>query len=76
MAQCYITGKPALTIPCFGERRFGGVVEDELVLALPPEMMRKAVDGLQALWGRGLRYPIAYFGPECDPSAGLPGVPR
>ena len=57
--QCYVSGKPALAIPCYGERRFGGVEDDELVLALPPGMLGKAVEGLQGLWERGLRYPIA-----------------
>jgi len=71
LAQCYTSGKPALAIPCFGERRLGGVVDDELVLALPPGMMRRAIEGLQALWNRGIRYPIMYFGPESDPSAAL-----
>ncbi len=71
LAQCYTTDKPALAIPCFAERRFGGVTEDELVLALPPRMVEKAVEGLQALWDRGLRYPIMSFGPECDPSIAL-----
>ena len=74
LAQCYTSGKPALAIPCFGERRFGGVSEDEMVLALPPGMMGKAVEGLQALWSRGLRFPIMYFGPECDPSAAMARV--
>ena len=76
LAQCYTSGKPALAIPCFGERRFGGVAEDELVLALPPGMMGQAVEGLQALWGRGLRYPILPFGVECDPTAALPPYPE
>jgi uncharacterized protein (DUF169 family) len=58
LGQCYNSGKPALAIPCFGERRYGGVEEDELVLALPPGMMHKAVEGLRALSARGLRYPI------------------
>src|SRR3990172_1126574 len=71
LAQCYTTGKPALAIPCFGERRFGGVTDDEMVIALPPGMIEKAVEGLQALWNRGLRYPIMYFGTECDPSPAL-----
>ena len=74
LAQCYTSGKPALAIPCYGERRFGCVTDDELVLALPPGMAGKAVEGLQALWDRGLRYPIMYFGPECDPSAALARV--
>lgn len=58
LAQCYVSGKPALAIPCFGERRYGGVEEDELLLALPPGMMEKAVEGVQRLWQKGLRYPI------------------
>ena len=71
LAQCYTSGKPALAIPCMGERAFGTVTEDELVLALPPGMMAKAVEGLQALKDRGIGYPIMYLGPLCDPSAVL-----
>lgn len=68
LAQCYTTGKPALAIPCLGERAFGAVTEDELVMALPPAMMTKAVEGLRALKERGIGYPINYLGPVCDPS--------
>jgi uncharacterized protein (DUF169 family) len=68
LAQCYTTGKPALAIPCMGERAFGAVTEDELVMALPPGMMAKAVEGLKSLKSRGIGYPVAYLGPFCDPS--------
>jgi uncharacterized protein (DUF169 family) len=68
LAQCYTTGKPALAIPCMGERAFGAVTEDELVMALPPGMMAKVVEGLQALKERGIGYPVVYLGPLCDPS--------
>ncbi len=68
LAQCYTTGKPALAIPCLGERSFGAVTEDEMVMALPPGVMAKAVEGLQALKARGIGYPVAYLGPLCDPS--------
>jgi uncharacterized protein (DUF169 family) len=71
LAQCYTTGKPALAIPCLGERAFGAVTEDELVMALPPAMMSKAVEGLRALKSRGVGYPINYLGPVCDPSSAL-----
>jgi uncharacterized protein (DUF169 family) len=71
LAQCYTTGKPALAIPCLGERAFGAVTEDELVMALPPAMMSKAVEGLRALKSRGVGYPINYLGPVCDPSSVL-----
>jgi uncharacterized protein (DUF169 family) len=69
LAQCYTTGKPALAIPCMGERAFGTVTEDEMVMALPSGTMAKAVEGLQALRKRGVGYPIMYLGPLCDPSA-------
>jgi len=71
LAQCYTTGKPALAIPCMGERAFGTVTEDEMVMALPPEMIGKAVKGLLALRERRIGYPIMYLGPLCDPSGFL-----
>jgi uncharacterized protein (DUF169 family) len=68
LAQCYTTGKPALAIPCLGEREFGTVTEDEMIMALPPRMIAKAVEGLQALEARRIGFPIKYLGPSCDPS--------
>jgi uncharacterized protein (DUF169 family) len=68
LAQCYTTGKPALAIPCLGERAFGTVTDDEMVMALPPKMLAKAVEGLEELKARGASYPINYLGPLCDPS--------
>jgi uncharacterized protein (DUF169 family) len=68
IAQCYTTGKPALAIPCMGERAFGAVTDDEMVMALPPAMMKKAVEGLQSLKARGISYPVKYLGPMCDPA--------
>lgn len=68
LAQCYTTGKPALAIPCLGERAFGTVTDDEMVMALPPKMLAKAVEGLHELKARGASYPINYLGPLCDPS--------
>lgn len=68
LAQCYTSGKPALAIPCMGERAFGAVTDDQMVMALPPGMMTKAVEGLKELKSRGISYPIMYLGPLCDPS--------
>jgi uncharacterized protein (DUF169 family) len=39
IARCFLTGKPSLTIPCYGERRYGHAQDDELVMALPPESL-------------------------------------
>lgn len=71
LSQCYVTGKPSLALPCFGERRFGEVMDDELVLALPPDMVSQAVEGLNILSKLGLRLPIPLHGAEHDPSPAL-----
>jgi len=66
IARCYQSGKPSLTIPCYGERRYGHAQDDELVMALPRDMMTKALGGLEALYRRGVRYPISFAGAEGD----------
>jgi uncharacterized protein (DUF169 family) len=66
LAQCYNSGKPALAIPCFGERAFGQVADDEIVIALPPTDLRRAVSGLKKLATLGMRYPIRSIGGEAD----------
>jgi len=71
IAQCYLTGKPALTIPCYGERRYGHAQDDEMVMGIPHHYYEKIVDGLQELYTRGIRYPISQFGAQVDPSPGL-----
>ena len=65
------TGEPSLSIPCFAERRFGGVQDDELLMAIPPRYLPKLVDGLAALSRNGLRYPIAPLGIQADPQESL-----
>jgi len=73
IARCYLTGKPSLTIPCYGERRYGHAQDDELVMALPAEKMAKALAGLETLYRRGIRYPISYAGTEADLTTAYPG---
>ncbi len=65
------TGEPSLAIPCFAERRYGGVMEDELLMALPPRYLGKIIDGLEHLSRNGLRYPIAQYGVNNDARAGM-----
>ncbi|MEW6034871.1 MAG: DUF169 domain-containing protein [Chloroflexota bacterium] len=72
IAQCYLTGKPSLTIPCWGERRYAEVQDDELVIALRPEQVRKVERNLIELYQRGVCYPIPHHGAQVDP---LPGMP-
>ncbi len=65
------TGEPSLSIPCFAERRYGGVMEDELLMALPPRYLPKIIEGLAQLSANGLRYPIPQYGIQSDAQAGL-----
>jgi uncharacterized protein (DUF169 family) len=76
IAQCFLTGKPALSIPCYGERRFGHTQDDELAIGLPPAYFRKIVANLEELYKRGIRYPISYFGASVDPKEGFPPAYR
>ena len=65
------TGEPSLSIPCFAERRYGGVMEDELLMAIPPRFLPGVISGLEALARNGLRYPIPPYGVQSDARAGL-----
>jgi len=63
--------EPSLSIPCFAERRYGGVLDDELLMALPPEYLAKAIEGMDALAKNGFRYPFPQYGIEQDTRAGM-----
>jgi uncharacterized protein (DUF169 family) len=65
------TGEPSLSLPCFAERRYGGVPDDEMLMALPPKYLPLAIEGLQALAKNGLRYPIPPYGIQNDVRAGM-----
>ncbi len=65
------TREPSLSIPCFAERRYGGVLDDEMLMALPPDQIEKAVAGMQALAKNGFRYPFAQYGIQQDVRAGM-----
>lgn len=65
------TGEPSLSIPCFAERRYGGVQDDELLMAIPPAFLPKIIVGLESLSRNGLRYPIPPYGVNNDVRAGM-----
>ena len=65
------TGEPSLSIPCYAERKFGGVQDDELLIALPPSCLPKIIEGLAALSENGLRYPIPNHGLDKSPLGSL-----
>ncbi len=61
------TGEPSLSIPCYAERKFGGVLDEEMLMAMPPSFLPGAVAGLEALSNNGLRYPIPNHGIQKSP---------
>src|SRR2546423_703565 len=65
------TRTPSLSIPCFAERRYGGVLDDEMLMALPPDYLPKAIEGMEALSKNGLRYPFPQYGIQQDVRAGM-----
>jgi uncharacterized protein (DUF169 family) len=65
------TGETSISIPCFAERRYGGVADDELLIAMPPDEFARGIEGLEGIGKVGLRYPIVPYGPQADPSEGM-----
>jgi uncharacterized protein (DUF169 family) len=65
------TGEPSLSLPCYAERRYGGVPDEEMLMALKPSHLAKAITGMKALAKNGLRYPIAPYGIQSDVRAGM-----
>ncbi len=61
------TGEPSLSIPCYAERKFGGVLDEEMLMAIPPSFLPQVVAGLKALSDNGLRYPIPNHGLQKSP---------
>lgn len=66
LPRCVATGKPSLCLPCLGERGFGLVNNDEMVLAMPADRLERTVKGLKTLKETGLAYPIGHFEPGMD----------
>ena len=76
IVRCYLDNRPSLTIPCYGERRYGHTQDEDLVMAIPAGMMKKALQGMEVLYRRGIRYPISYAGAEQDLAPAFPSAYR
>src|SRR5215472_14740984 len=71
LGRALTTREPSLSIPCFAERRYGGVLDDEMLMALSPDDIGKAIAGMEALAKNGLRYPFPQYGIQQDVRAGM-----
>jgi uncharacterized protein (DUF169 family) len=59
LADCYLTGKPKISLPGVGERAFGHVSDSEMVIALPPAYLEMAVEGFRELH---VTFPVPFVG--------------
>jgi hypothetical protein len=47
------------------------VLDDEMLMALPPEHVHKAIDGMTTLAKNGFRYPFPQYGIQQDVREGM-----
>lgn len=74
IGRSFVDGVPALSIPCYGERRFGQAQDDELAIGLPAKDCSRILANLETLYKRGIRYPISSFGAQSGPYDALAAV--
>jgi len=74
IGRCFVDRVPALSIPCYGERRFGHAADDELAIGLPTEECGRIVKNLETLYKKGIRYPISPYGAQVSPFKALNAV--
>lgn len=70
--RTFLTGKPAVGLPCYADKKFAGMGENELRLTFTAEGLVQALEGLKGLHKNGLRYPIASYSLTSDILDGLP----
>ena len=72
IGRTYSTGRISMAIPDYGERRYGHVQEDELVVSMKAEKLDAVMEGLEGLWKIGLRYPLPFWGIQAETYPGYP----
>ena len=72
IGRTYTTGKISMAIPDYGERRYGHVQEDELVVSMKPDELDRVMEGLEGLGKIGLRYPLPFWGVQAETYPGYP----
>ena len=70
--RTFLTGKPALALPCYADKKFAGVGENDLRLTFTPAGLVRALAGVEGMFKNGLRYPIASYSLTSDILDGLP----
>ncbi|MFQ5711571.1 MAG: DUF169 domain-containing protein [Candidatus Geothermarchaeales archaeon] len=58
IAQSILSGKITVALPCWGARRVGGYLDEELVAAIPFKEVGRCLEGLVCLRKTGHPYPL------------------
>lgn len=66
------TGKPGMSLPCYADKKFAGMGDQEVRITFKAEDLVRTLEGLRALYKNGLRYPIASYSLTQDILPGLP----
>lgn len=74
IGRCFVDRVPSLSIPCYGERRFGHASDDELAIGIPVEDCSRILSNLEILYKKGIRYPISQYGAQVSPFKALDAV--
>ncbi len=74
IGRCFVDRVPALSVPCYGERRFGHAADDEMAMGLPVDDCARILQNLETLYKRGIRYPISQYGSQVSPFPALDAV--
>ncbi|MEW6347959.1 MAG: DUF169 domain-containing protein [Thermodesulfobacteriota bacterium] len=74
IGRCFVDRVPALSVPCYGERRFGHAADDEMAIGLPSEECARILANVETLYKRGIRYPISPYGAQVSPFPALNAV--
>lgn len=70
--KTFCTGKPGLGLPCYADKKFAGMSENDLRITMTPTDVVKTLAGIKGLSKNGLRYPIASYSLTSDILEGLP----
>lgn len=65
VAQVANSGRPAVEIPCLGDRRFAMAQDHELIVGIPAGWLERTTEGLAATHKAGIRYPVPFQIPDC-----------
>jgi uncharacterized protein (DUF169 family) len=68
IAQTMMSGRPQVTIPCYGERIFGVTQDDEIIFVIPQQYLPSVLEGLEKTHSAGVKYPIPFYGTRAEPA--------